>query len=92
MLQYRQHRPMWHVQGYTRSHSALPLGDYVLCIVPVATRGTDKQTRMIKHANFAGHSVGHRHLAVQYHAHCPEEVQGFTRSHWMLPSSEYFLH
>jgi hypothetical protein len=41
--QYRQHCPMRHVQGYSGSHWMLPLGNYSLCIAPVATRATGKK-------------------------------------------------
>jgi hypothetical protein len=42
--QYRRHRQMWHVQGYSRSHWAPPLGNYSLRIAPAAARATGKQT------------------------------------------------
>jgi hypothetical protein len=45
---------------------------------------------MKKYINFAGHSDGHGNAPVRYRAHCPmEEVQSFTRSHWMLPLGKY---
>jgi hypothetical protein len=42
--QYRWHRPMWHVQGYSRSHWTLPLGNYSLRIAPAAARATANKT------------------------------------------------
>jgi hypothetical protein len=42
--QYRQHHPMWHVQGYSGSHWTLPLSDYLLCIALAATRATANKT------------------------------------------------
>jgi hypothetical protein len=42
--QYRWHRPMWHVQGYSRSHWTLPLGNYLLGIAPAAARATANET------------------------------------------------
>jgi hypothetical protein len=42
--QFRWHRPMRHVQGYSGSHWMPVSGDYLLCIAPVAARATGKQT------------------------------------------------
>jgi hypothetical protein len=43
-----------------------------------------------ENTNFAGHSNGHGNAPVLYLAHClMEEVQGFTRSHWMPPLGKY---
>jgi hypothetical protein len=47
--QYRWHRPMRHVQGYSRSHWTLPSGNYSLCIAPAAARATGKQTTINKY-------------------------------------------
>jgi hypothetical protein len=49
--QYRRHRPMWHVQGYSRSHWMLPSGDYLLRIAPAAARATGKQTTINKYTS-----------------------------------------
>jgi hypothetical protein len=46
--QYRWHRLMWHVQGYSGSHWTSALGDYLLRIAPAATRATGKQTTINK--------------------------------------------
>jgi hypothetical protein len=46
--QYRQHRPMRHVQGYSGSHWMLASGDYLLRIAPAAARATGKQTTINK--------------------------------------------
>jgi hypothetical protein len=46
--QYRQHRSMWHVQGYSRSHWTPALGDFLLRIAPAAARATGKQTTINK--------------------------------------------
>jgi hypothetical protein len=48
--QYRWHRPMRHVQGYSGSQWTLPLGDYLLRIAPVAARATGKQTTINKYS------------------------------------------
>ncbi len=70
----------------------LALGDYSLRIAPVSARATGKQTTINKYTNKAGRFDGHCIAAVQYQVHCPmEEVQGFTRSHWMPPSGEHML-
>jgi hypothetical protein len=47
--QYRRHCPMWHVQGYSRSHWMLPSGNYLLRIAPAAARATGKQTTINKY-------------------------------------------
>jgi hypothetical protein len=47
--QYKQHRPMRHVQGYSGSHWMPPLGDYLLCIAPAAASATGKQTTITKY-------------------------------------------
>jgi hypothetical protein len=52
--QYRWHRPMQHVQGYSRSHWAPPSGNYSLCIAPTAARATGKQTTINKYTYKAG--------------------------------------
>jgi hypothetical protein len=77
---------MRHVQGYSRSHWTLPSGDYSLHIAPAAARATANKTKMKKCTKKTGHFDGPGGAQVQYRAHCPiEEVQGFTRSHWMPP-------
>jgi hypothetical protein len=47
--QYRQHYPMWHVQGYSGSYWTPALGDYLLRIAPAAARATGKQTTINKY-------------------------------------------
>jgi hypothetical protein len=46
--QYRRHRPMRHVQGYSGSYWTLASGDYSLRIAPAAARATGKQTTINK--------------------------------------------
>jgi hypothetical protein len=46
--QYRWHRPMRHIQGYSESHWMPALGNYLLRIAPAAARATGKQTKMNK--------------------------------------------
>jgi hypothetical protein len=83
---------MQHVQSYLGSHWAPPLGNYLLRIAPAATRATGKQKTINKYTYFAGHFDGHGNAPVRNRAHClMEEVQGFTRSHWMLPLGEYYV-
>jgi hypothetical protein len=90
--QYRRHRPMRHVQGYSRSHWTLASGDYLLRIAPAAARATGKQTTINKYTLKGGHVHGCSGAPVQYHAHRPmEDVQGFTRSHWTPPLGEYYV-
>jgi hypothetical protein len=47
--QYRGHRPMRHVQGYSGSHWTPPSGNYSLRIAPAAARATGKQTTINKY-------------------------------------------
>jgi hypothetical protein len=83
---------MRHVQGYSRSHWMPPSGDYLLRIAPAAARATGKQTTINKYTYKGGHFNGHGDAPVRNHAHCLiEEVQSFTRSHWTLPSGEYYV-
>jgi hypothetical protein len=90
--QYRRHHPMRHVQGYLGSHWTLPSGNYLLCIAPGAARATGKQTTINKYTYFAGRFNGHGNAPVRNRTHCPmEEVQGFTRSHWMPTSGNYYV-
>ncbi len=51
--QYRQHRPMRHVQGYPGSHWMPPSSNYSLRIAPVAARATENKTMMTTCNNFA---------------------------------------
>jgi hypothetical protein len=89
---YKTHCPMQHVQGYSRSHWMPASGNYALCIAPATARATGKQTTINKYTYKAGHFDGHGNAPVRNHAHClMEEVQGFTRSHCMLPLGEYYV-
>jgi hypothetical protein len=89
--QYRWNRPMRHVQGYSGSHWMPALGNYLLCIAPVAARATGKQTTINKYTYKAGRFDGHGNALVRNRVYCPmEELQSFTRSHWTPPSSEYY--
>jgi hypothetical protein len=47
--QYRWHRQMRHVQGYSGSHWTLASGNYLLRIAPAAARATGKQTTINKY-------------------------------------------
>jgi hypothetical protein len=90
--QYRRYRPMQHVQGYSGSHWTPASGDYSLHIAPAAARATGKQTTINKYTYKAGRFDGHGNAPVRNRMHRPmEEVQSFTRSHWMLPSSKYYV-
>jgi hypothetical protein len=83
---------MQHVQGYFGSHWTLASGNYLLCIAPAAARATGKPTTINKYTYKAGRFDGHGDVPVRNRAHCPmEEVQGFTRSHWMPPLGEYYV-
>jgi hypothetical protein len=83
---------MQHIQGYSRSHWMPASGNYSLRIAPAAARATGKQTTINKYTYKAGHSDGHGDAPVRNRTHCPmEEVQSFTRSHWMLPLGKYYV-
>jgi hypothetical protein len=80
------------VQGYSGSHWTPASGNYLLRIAPAATRATSKQTTINKYTYKAGRFDGHGNALVRTRAHPPmEEVQSFTRSHWMLPLGEYYV-
>jgi hypothetical protein len=86
------HHLMQHVEGYSGSHWTPPLGDYSLRITPAAAWAKANKTTMKTCTNFAGHFNGCGGALVQYPAHhLMEEVQGFTRSHWMLPLGKYYV-
>jgi hypothetical protein len=89
--QYRWHRPMQHVQGYSGSHWMPASGNYLLHIAPAATRATGIQTTINKYTCKAGCFDGHGDAPVRNRAHfLMKEVQIFTRSHWTLPSGKYY--
>jgi hypothetical protein len=91
-VRYEAHRPMQHVQGYSGSHWMPALGNYLLCIGPAAARTTGKQTTINKYTYKTGRFDGHGNAPVRNRAHClMKEVQGFTRSHWMLPLGKYYV-
>jgi hypothetical protein len=86
------HCPMQQNRGHTRCPWKPPSGGYSLCIAPAAVRATIIKTTIKQYTHFAGCFHGNCDAAVQYRAHCPvEEVQGFTTSHWMLPSNKHLL-
>jgi hypothetical protein len=90
--QYRWHHLMRHFQGYSGSHWTPASGDYSHRIARAAARATGKQTTINKYTYKAGHFDGHGDAPVRNQVHRPmEEVQSFTRSYWMLPSSEYYV-
>ncbi len=83
---------MRHVQGYSGSHWMQPLGNYLLQIALAAARATGKQTTINKYTLKGGRFDGHGNALVRKCMHCPmEEVQSFTKSHWMLPLGEYYV-
>ena len=89
-VHYSAHCLMENVQDFAGSHWTPPSGDCLLCIALAAAQVSFKTTTIKEYTNFAGHSNGHGNVPVLYLAHCPmEEVQGFTRSHWMPPLSKY---
>jgi hypothetical protein len=91
-VQYKVHFPMQHVQGYSGSHWMPASCNYLLCITPVAARTTGKQTTINKYIYKAKPFDANGNTPVRNRAHRPiEEIQGFTRSHWMPPLGEYYV-
>jgi hypothetical protein len=89
--QYRRHRLMRHVHGYSGSHWMPASGKDLLCIAPAVARAMGKQTTINKYTCKAGHFNGHGNAPVRNCVHHPmEEVQSFTRSHWTPPSGKYY--
>ncbi len=85
--QYQRHRPMRHVQGYSRSHWTPASSNYLLLIAPAAARATGKQTTINKYTNIAGRVDGHgdapvvtAHIAQWGRSRASLEVTG--RHHW----------
>jgi hypothetical protein len=62
--QYRWHRPMRDVQGYSRSHWTPPSGNYLLHITPADHRATGKQTTINKYIQKGGRFDGHGNVPV----------------------------
>jgi hypothetical protein len=90
--QYRRHRPMRHVQGYSGSHWTPASSNYLPRIAPAAARATSKQTTINKYTDKTGRFDGHGDALVHNRMHRPmEEVQSFIRSHWMPPSGKYYV-
>jgi hypothetical protein len=51
-----------------------------------------KSTMMNKCTSSAGRFNGHGGAPEQYRQHCPmRHVQGYSESHWTLPSGDYLL-
>jgi hypothetical protein len=91
-VQYKACHPMHHVQGYSGSHWMPASGNYLLRIAPAAARPTGQQTTINKYTYKAGLFDGHCNAPVRNRVHCPmEEVQSFTRSHWMPPLGKYYV-
>jgi hypothetical protein len=49
LVQYKVHRLMQHVQGFSGSHWTPPSGNYLLHIAPAAARATGKLTTINKY-------------------------------------------
>jgi hypothetical protein len=84
---------MRHVQDYSGSHWTPAFGNYLLRISPAAARATGIQTTTNKYTCEDDHFDGNGNVPVPVRdrTHClMEEVQSFTRSHWMPPSGEYY--
>ena len=59
--QYRRHRSMRHVQGYSGSHWTPASGDYLLHIAPASARATINKTTIKQYTHFAGHLAMQRY-------------------------------
>jgi hypothetical protein len=73
-VQYEVHCPLQHVQGYSGCHWTPASGNYLLCIAPVTTRATGKQTTINKYTYKAGHFDGHDNAPVPNWAYRPNRV------------------
>jgi hypothetical protein len=73
---------MQHVQGYAGSLWMPPLVDYLLRIVPAATRATGKQTTMKKYTYFAGRFYGHGDAAYGLMEEVQASLEATGRCHW----------
>jgi hypothetical protein len=69
-VQYKVHRLMQHVQGYSGSHWMLPSGNYLLRITPAAARATANETTTKKCTKKTGHVDGRGGAPVQNRMHC----------------------
>ncbi len=72
-VQYKAHRLMQHVQGYSVSHWTPPLGNYLLRIAPAAIRARANKTMTKKCTKKTGHFDGRFGVPVQYRMHPPIE-------------------
>jgi hypothetical protein len=90
LKRYMQHRPMQHVQGYTKSHWTLPSGNYSLRIASADTEATANKTTMYYVPTLMAISM---EIAMwHYYSHpLMEEVQGFHKSRYTPPSGEHLL-
>ena len=90
LVRCRLHQPMEGVQGFTWGHWTSPLGKYLHCIAPAATRVAGKTMMTEKYMLFAGHSDGHGNVLILYRVHHPiEGVQGYSGSNWSLTPGKY---
>jgi hypothetical protein len=67
---------------------------YLYLYCPGGRQGNNQQNNNEKYTFFSGLFDGHWGASVRYYSkhHPMEEVQGFSRSHWMLPPGEHLLH
>jgi hypothetical protein len=76
----------------TKSLWMLPSGNYLLCIALTAARVIGKTGQWKNTSLFTCYSDGHGGVPVRYSMHhSMENVDGFTRSHWMPPLGKYLL-
>ena len=83
-MRYGAHRLMQHDQGFTRSHSMPPSGDYLLRIAyrPAGCQGNNQLNNDATCTHFVGHFDSQRDAVVLYRVHhLMEEVRGFHKSH-----------
>jgi hypothetical protein len=67
------------------------IGQLLIPDHPSGRQGNSKQKNGKKWTSFAGHFDGHGGAPVHYRMYrLMEEVQGFTRKHWMPPLGEYY--
>ncbi len=78
--------------GLLRKPLDAAIGHLLAPYCPSNCQGTGKQTTLNKYSYKAGSFNGYGNAPVRNHVHHPmEEVQGFTRSHWMPQSGKYYV-
>jgi hypothetical protein len=84
---------MWHVYGYSGSHWTPALGNCLYRIAPVSAKATINKQQSTNTPSKLAILMA---IAMQWYdtariVQSMEEVQGFTRCHWMPPLGKHLL-